>query len=76
LSGVNERVTAAVTRPVAFAVTVRPVAYAVWALVVSAVLAPVTKNAPAVAGAVSTVGVIDIAADDVSAMNEIVVLRV
>jgi hypothetical protein len=77
LSGVNERVTAAVVRPVApLAVTVRPVAYVVLTLVVDAVTAPVTENAPAVAGAVSTVGVIDIAAVFVSAMNETVVLRV
>jgi hypothetical protein len=45
-------------------------------LVVEAVLAPVTENAPAVAGAVSTVGVIVIAAVVESAMNESVVLRV
>jgi hypothetical protein len=76
LSGVNDRVTAAVVRPAAVEVTVRPDAYDVFVLVVEAVTAPVTANAPAVAGAVNTVGVIDIAAVGVSEMNDSVVLRV
>jgi hypothetical protein len=74
---VYESVTAAVVRPVApLAVTVKPDAYVVFTLVVEAVTAPVTDNAPAVAGAVRTVGVIVIAAVFASAMNESVVLSV
>jgi hypothetical protein len=45
-------------------------------LVVEAVTAPVTVNAPAVAGAVNTVDVIDIAAVGVSEINDSTVLRV
>jgi hypothetical protein len=76
LSGVNESVTAAVVRPAAVEVTVKPDAYDVFTLVDEAVIAPVTVNAPAVAGAVNTVDVIDIAAVGVSEMNDSVVLRV
>jgi hypothetical protein len=76
LSGVNESVTAAVVRPAAVEVTVKPDAYDVFTLVVEAVTAPVTANAPAPAGVVNTDDVIDIAAVGVSEMNDSVVLRV